>query len=581
MAAIQYRKYVLLGILILLITLVAYLLKPFIRPVLGSLVLAYVCYPLYKKLRAKVKWDWLAALLVSLFLVLLFALPVIIIANTVTGEVTVNYITLKQILATGRIMDEPCVDGGFGCRFVSWAEGLLADPQIKFYLTDLVSRSTDYMLKKAGEFVLQIPMIILNFFIMLFVLFYLLKEGDTIAYRLKRILPLREDQRENIFNRINDVTFAVIYGQLLVSAIQAALGRVGEFVSSPGVKTERLFSAQYRQYQKEPVATVTVDNASDYPLTDVVVSLAVPNLLEVDAQARVEGAVEPRGRRAVSLSVSLSPSLLDLTETTQFEGTVTVSYRAASVPASVTRPVVFEVLHKNAMTWDDDRKLGTFVTSNDAAVRIFGRSVAVFAAKRADGSLPLRLQTAAALFAALGEYGIVYVIDPATPFIEYRESKVAVDYVEYPVETLRSRTGDCDDLVSLYTALLESVGIPAMLVTGPGHIFLAFDSGVPLSELGRVWRLPESVFEYGGSLWVPVEATLVGASFVESWRSAADQYRAWTEQGGIARYPVRDAWKLYPPAAVPDKGWDPLPPAGEALGKRLDRELVELRSMVK
>ena len=365
------------------------------------------------------------------------------------------------------------------------------------------------------------------------------------------------------------------------TAIQAALGRVGEFVSSPGVKTERLFSAQYRQYQKEPVATVTVDNLSDYPLTDLVVSLAVPNLLEVDAQARVEGAVEPRGRRAVSLSVSLSPSLLDLTETTQFEGTVTVSYRAASVPASVTRPVVFEVLHKNAMTWDDDRKLGTFVTPNDAAVRIFGRSVAVFAAKRADGSLPLRLQTAAALFAALGEYGIVYVIDPATPFIEYRESKVAVDYVEYPVETLRSRTGDCDDLVSLYTALLESVGIPAMLVTGPGHIFLAFDSGVPLSELGRVWRLPESVFEYGGSLWVPVEATLVGASFVESWRSAADQYRAWTEQGGIARYPVRDAWKLYPPAAVPDKGWDPVPPAGEALGKRLDKELVELRSMVK
>ena len=240
MAAIQYRKYVLLCILILLITLVAYLLKPFIRPVLGSLVLAYVCYPLYKKLRAKVKWDWLAALLVSLFLVLLFALPVIIIANTVTGEVTVNYITLKQILATGRIMDEPCVDGGFGCRFVSWAEGLLADPQIKFYLTDLVSRSTDYMLKKAGEFVLQIPMIILNFFIMLFVLFYLLKEGDTIAYRLKRILPLREDQRENIFNRINDVTFAVIYGQLLVSAIQAALG--GLFLWVFGVPSPLLWT---------------------------------------------------------------------------------------------------------------------------------------------------------------------------------------------------------------------------------------------------------------------------------------------------------------------------------------------------
>jgi transglutaminase-like putative cysteine protease len=223
----------------------------------------------------------------------------------------------------------------------------------------------------------------------------------------------------------------------------------------------------------------------------------------------------------------------------------------------------------------------TFVTPNDSAVRIFARSVAVAAARRPDSSLPPRLRTAAALFAALGEYGIVYVIDPATPFIEFRASKVAVDYIEYPVETLRSRTGDCDDLVSLCAALLESAGVPAMLVTGPGHIFLAFDSGVPAAEMDSVFRFPQDVFEYGGSAWVPVEATLVGESFLESWRSAAEQYRAWAGQGTIARYPVREAWKLYAPTAVPDKGWDPVPPAGQTLATRLDKELGELRSMVK
>jgi transglutaminase-like putative cysteine protease len=363
--------------------------------------------------------------------------------------------------------------------------------------------------------------------------------------------------------------------------IKTALEHLDEMVSIPDIATERLFSALYRRYQTEPVATVTLDNVSAFPISDVAVSLSVPNLLQVDAETRLDGPVEPHGRRVVKLTVSLSPSILDLTETTHFEGTVTVSYRALAVPSSVTHPVSFEVLHRNAMTWEDDQKLGNFVTPNDSAVRIFARSVAVYAQKHADGVLPPRLQTAAALYAALGEYGIVYVIDPATPFIEYRASKIAVDYIEYPVDTLKSRTGDCDDLVSLSSALLESAGIPVMLVTGPGHIFLAFDTGMPASEMDKTWRFPQTVFEHGGTVWVPVEATLVGGSFLDSWRAAADEFHAWTEHGVIALHPVREAWKLYPPTAVPDQGWDPVPPAESVLSSRLGQEFVQLRSMVK
>lgn len=259
MAPIQYRKYVLLGILILLITLVSYLLRPFIKPVLGSLVLAYICFPLYKKIRKKVHWDWVAAFLVSLFIVLIFALPIIIVANSIRGEVTLNYVAIKQVLATGELMEGDCGEGGVGCAFVRWAENLLSDPQVKFYLTDLVRRTTDYLLGKASELVLQIPIIILNFFIMLFVLYYLLKEGDVIAYRLKRLLPLKDEQRDAIFRRMNDVTFAVVYGQLLVCAIQALIG--GFFlwifgVTSPLLWTMVMFFAALVPFLGTPIVWV-------------------------------------------------------------------------------------------------------------------------------------------------------------------------------------------------------------------------------------------------------------------------------------------------------------------------------------
>jgi crotonobetainyl-CoA:carnitine CoA-transferase CaiB-like acyl-CoA transferase len=41
-----------------------------------------------------------------------------------------------------------------------------------------------------------------------------------------------------------------------------------------------------------------------------------------------------------------------------------------------------------------------------------------------------------------------------------------------------SRQGDCDDLSTLYAAMLEAVGIPTAFITTPGHIFLAFSLGM-------------------------------------------------------------------------------------------------------
>jgi len=47
-----------------------------------------------------------------------------------------------------------------------------------------------------------------------------------------------------------------------------------------------------------------------------------------------------------------------------------------------------------------------------------------------------------------------------------------------PRETLRLRTGDCDDLAVLYAALLENVGIDTALVDVGDHVLTMFDTGL-------------------------------------------------------------------------------------------------------
>ena len=78
------------------------------------------------------------------------------------------------------------------------------------------------------------------------------------------------------------------------------------------------------------------------------------------------------------------------------------------------------------------------------------------------------------MFEALRLYGINYVIDPNSSYIELSSQAEAVDYLQFPHQTLFYRGGDCDDLSILYSALLESVGIETAFITIPGHIYMAF-----------------------------------------------------------------------------------------------------------
>ena len=87
-----------------------------------------------------------------------------------------------------------------------------------------------------------------------------------------------------------------------------------------------------------------------------------------------------------------------------------------------------------------------------------------------------------------------------------------VDSVSLARETLKVRGGDCDDLTVLFCSLLESVSIPTAYILVPGHIYAAFDTGVPAAAWQDVHPERRMTFAFDGSLWVPLEVTLIEKS---------------------------------------------------------------------
>ncbi|HEB10261.1 MAG TPA: hypothetical protein ENI06_03495 [Spirochaetales bacterium] len=91
---------------------------------------------------------------------------------------------------------------------------------------------------------------------------------------------------------------------------------------------------------------------------------------------------------------------------------------------------------RNSPAWDDDRKAVAFVTAKDPMVLEFAKNVAGWTKGKSGRAVNANLSMAMALHEALRLYGMTYVIDPTTPFAEFSKDKLAVDFLQFPRQTL-------------------------------------------------------------------------------------------------------------------------------------------------
>lgn len=137
---------------------------------------------------------------------------------------------------------------------------------------------------------------------------------------------------------------------------------------------------------------------------------------------------------------------------------------------------------------------------------------------------------------------LMYVADP----------KQSADYVQYPVETLTLRGGDCDDMTVCFSSLLNSIGISTAFVDvippeapQDGHIFLLFDTGLAPALGHHISDNPKRYVVRTNrdgveTIWVPVETTVIMRGFDEAWTAGAQRYFDEVELGlGLVKGWVR------------------------------------------
>lgn len=317
-------------------------------------------------------------------------------------------------------------------------------------------------------------------------------------------------------------------------------------------RIEPLFAAMQSYYAAEPVGTVTVTNVEDEAVTDLEVSFFQSGYMDAPTVATTIDRLEPGEERTVEFRATFNDTVFDVEGVKPLTGTILVQYRYAGSAVDQERAVGYELYDKTSITWDDDRKMGAFITPADSSIRSYTSSVRLALRDLDLPGLSPELQFAMQAYHALAERGMLYQPDPTAPFTEMQENTYLVDSVSLPRDTINRITGDCDDLTALYNTVLETRGVETAFVTTPGHIYSAVNLKVSPRDYASVHPDRDMTLVFEDEIWILVEITLIGREgFLRAWKTGMDEYRRYDDEPQERNFvPTRQAQETFRPVGL-------------------------------
>ncbi len=373
------------------------------------------------------------------------------------------------------------------------------------------------------------------------------RAGAEAGYRLRPSMTLSAGASYLDYRRRAD-SFWQGLSFTLVLDLATSSSAVG-YVSVSDSSSVPVFPTLAGSYATAPFGQVTIRNAESAEVRDVELWFQS----EGYTSAPVLCATIPwlgKGKTAVApLLASFGDAVLGITDSLKVRGELTIRYRLLGEPRVTANELTVSFNHRNAITWQDPRILASFASPNDPAVLDMSKFVAGVVRSRTRAELDSNLQYALGLFEGLRLAGITWVADPQTPYARMRADPAAVDYVQYPHQTLAYRSGDSDDLAVLYAAALESVGVPAALIPLDGEVLVAFKMTQDESATRGSFSEAGDFIFIDGEAWVPVRVTLMREGFLRAWTEGA---KAAAATGAKARFfRLSDGWRDFGPIGIP------------------------------
>ncbi len=236
--AAERRFYVRLGGVLLLAGL-AYLVwrivTPLWQPLLWATLLGSLLAPSNSRLAARLGGRVrLASAITTILTVVLFVLPVAVIAGAVAAQAA-------QLLRKLNDQAPQATDASsLDLSQVPWLEQPLdwlgkhagiSIIQVQDWLVAAGKHVLQLLASSGGTFVLGALGTLFSFLLMLFVLFFVLRDGPALARKVVRMLPIEQRMRGKLWQHLREVTRAVFMGIGVTALVQGLLVGIGFWIT--------------------------------------------------------------------------------------------------------------------------------------------------------------------------------------------------------------------------------------------------------------------------------------------------------------------------------------------------------------
>jgi predicted PurR-regulated permease PerM len=209
-------------IFIALLMLSFFLLKPILLSIIGGFILAFILYPLFNKLTKLINSRGLSAGIICTFLLLVIVALLWFLTPMLIDE------SIKLYRASQQMDLVATLKGVLPSLFSSQE----SSEQIGSILQGFITKATNGLMNYLSNLILELPTILMDLFVMFFTLYYALRDKDKINKYVQDLLPFPDEVIKRLFNSTKEITSSVLFGQIVIGAIQGVILGIGLFIFS-------------------------------------------------------------------------------------------------------------------------------------------------------------------------------------------------------------------------------------------------------------------------------------------------------------------------------------------------------------